>query len=38
MSKLDFIRGFFSWGYSEQKVEYSEEIEKELDKLSQEEE
>lgn len=38
MSRFDFISYFFPWGYSEKKIEYSEEIEKELDKISKEEE
>lgn len=38
MSRFDFISYFFPLSYSEKKIEHSEEIEKELDKLSKEEE
>ena len=38
MSRFDFISFFFPSSYSQKKIEHSEEIEKELDKISKEEE
>ena len=38
MSRFDFISGFFSWGKVSKDDEFIQSIEKELDKLSKEEE